>query len=199
VGGATLAVWKIFNFRRERDRLWKERVLGLHSQMGDLPTKEDRRRRYEKHKESRALAELKKYLPKKNSNVARKRLEKMRKKFKPQFSSASLVACFTKLANVKGIEMDDAMLSRIENLGALFVAVKDCVTVSAFLSTIFLYIKTHCNKSIANVVAQYLADTLGVDFDAQAGEFGVKPKKEKPKWLTLLKDLQYNWSLVAGA
>jgi len=165
-------------------------------QLAFFSTKEDRREQYFKNCLSRNRYNDSTRTSCKGK-TARKRKKKMPKeKFSPQIGSSAIATAFANLANVKGIPVDDATLNRIENLGALFLAAKDCTTVSGFLSTVFLYLKTHYNKSVTNLVAGYLAELLDAEFDQQLGEFGVHAEKEKPQWLLLLKDLQENWTLV---
>jgi hypothetical protein len=113
----------------------------------------------------------------------------------PQFGSETLTHAFERLANCAGVNVTDAILSKIENLGALLVALKDCPTVSCFLATVFLYFKTHYNKSVANTVANYMSELLETEYSPQSGTFG-PVEDEKPAWLLLLKDLQANWTLV---
>lgn len=168
------------------------------SQSSELPSKEDRRQQYFKNLKARTIEQTKQ-----TSRRGRKKQQQKNKKhkppteiFTPQMGSVAVATAFANLANVQGISMDDATLNRVENLSALFLAAKDCTTVSGFLSTIFLYVKTHYNKSVTNIVAAYLSELLEAEFDAQTGEFGVAPEKQKPKWLLLLKDLQQNWTLV---
>lgn len=114
----------------------------------------------------------------------------------PQLGSLNLSDAFERLANIRGIPIDDSLLSKIENLGSFFMALKDCETTSQFLAISFLYFKTHYSKSVANTAAEYLSEALNATFDAQVGEFGVKSNAEKPKWLRLLKECQENWALV---
>lgn len=167
----------------------------IQNQIDEIPSKEDLRSQYHKNKKhkkerfscSRGGRDSGK---KKNKQVPREKF------FLPQIGSVSIVTAFANLAKIKGIPIDDKFSSRIENLGALFVAAKDCTTVSSFSATIFLYLKTEYDKSVANLVAGYLAELLGTVFNSQTGEFGVKSEKDKPSWLLLLKDLQKNWSLA---
>lgn len=168
------------------------------SQMGDIPEKENRRNLFLKNRDSRVREKTKRIPTKqKGKKKTYKNKQKNRgEKFTPQLGSAAIATAFAKLATIKGIPINDATLNRVENLGALFVAVKDCTTVPGFLSTVFLYLKTHYNKSVSNLVANYLSELLDAEFDQQTGEFGVQADKAKPQWLLLLKDLQENWSLV---
>jgi hypothetical protein len=198
IGGAITALRRIFRIHRANKLLRRFQALAhsyrLDAQVGEFPTKEDRRKQYHKNRSARIIERRKKFSRGGRDN--RKKKQKPKEKFTPQIGSAAIATAFSNLANIKGIPIDDKLLSRVENLGALFVAAKDCTTVSGFLATIFLYLKTEYNKSVANFAADYLSELLDAEFDSQTGEFGVKSDKEKPKWLLLLKDLQENWSLV---
>jgi len=199
MGGTVTALRRLFRVHRAHKLLRKfllhAQSCPFDAQVGEIPTKEDRRALYLRNKNARVI-EHAKSLSRGGRGRRRKKRRMPKERFTPQIGSAAIATVFAKLAKIKGIPIDDRLLSRVENLGALFIALKDCVTVSAFLATIFLYLKTEYDKSVANLVANYLAELLEAEFDSQVGEFGVKSDKEKPKWLLLLKDLQENWSLV---
>lgn len=198
--GTAIALWRTARVMRVKKLLCKFQSFAqsyeFDTQLGEIPTKEDRRAMYYKHKNSRVMdrGKSKPRVPK-DKNKGRNR-QMPKEKFAPQIGSVAIATAFANLAKIDSIPIDDSLLSRVENLGALFIAAKDCTTVPGFLATIFLYLKTEYNKSIANMAADYLSQILDAEFDSQTGEFGVKPEKEKPKWLLLLKDLQENWSLV---
>jgi len=182
-----------------------EQLDAMNPQIGEFLEKDDLRSQYFKHRESCI-----RYKTKERSRGGKDRKRKRRKhknvdgEFSPQIGTVALATAFANIANIKGIPIDDAILNRVENLGALFMAAKDCTTVSGFLSTLFLYLKTHYNKSVANTAAKYLSEFLDAEFDEQVGEFSAESDKKdkngkekaKPNWLLLLKDLQENWSLV---
>lgn len=166
------------------------------SQIGELPEKDACRLKWLKNKDARVIERVKKNSCGGQEKKDRKRKKSGKKeKFTPQIGSVAIATAFANLANIKGISIGDDTLNKVENLGALFLACKDCTTVTGFLSTCFLYLKTHYTKSVANLAAQYLSEVLDADFDPQVGEFGIKTEN-KPKWLLLLKDLQENWTLV---
>lgn len=201
IGGAVTAVRRIFRIQRANKLLWKFQVLSrsyrFDAQIGEIPLKEDRRSQYYKNRNAR-LIERAKIVSRGGRDLRKKnKTHKVPKeKFTPQIGSVAIATAFANLANVKGIPIDDKMLSRVENLGALFIAAQRCTDVTGFLATVFLYLKTEYSKSVANTVAKYLSDLLDAEFDSQTGEFGVKSEKKKPQWLLLMKDLQENWSLV---
>jgi hypothetical protein len=193
-----MALRRKFRVQRANKLLWNfqlhARTFRFDAQVGEIPTKEDRRAQYWKNKDARVRQKTKQ-VSRRGKDKKRKK-QKPKEKFTPQIGSAAIATAFSNLANVKGIPIDDKLLSRVENLGALFIAARDCTTVSGFLATVFLYLKTEYNKSIANLAANYLSEYLDAEFDSQTGEFGIQAEKEKPQWLLLLKDLQENWSLV---
>lgn len=200
IGEAVTALRKFFYVQRMRRLVRKYQDLTHSScfdaQLGEIPSKEDRRAQFFKNRQAR-FQEHVKNKNRKNRNKRRYREQKKSKEFfTPQIGSDAIADTLKKLANVKGIPIDDKTLSRVENLGAFFIAATKCVDVSAFLATLFLYLKTEYPKSVANAAADYISELLDAEFDAQTGEFGVKKEEEKPQWLLLLKDLQENWSLV---
>jgi hypothetical protein len=110
------------------------------------------------------------------------------------FCPSRISRAFQDLASVRGLPMDAELMNKVENLGALFLALKDSTTVSQFLAIVFLYLKTHYSVSVANKCAGYIAEAVDTTFDPQTGEFG--DTIERPKWLELLKNCQENWTLV---
>jgi hypothetical protein len=201
IGGAVLLLTRFFRIQRANKLLRKFHSFlnsrRYSAQAGEIPTKEDRRAQYFKNKNARVIERTKRVSHGGWDKKRKKGKKQMPKeKFTPQIGSVAIATAFSNLANVRGIPIDDKLLSRVENLGALYIAAKDCSTVSGFLATIFLYLKTEYSKSVANTVANYLSELLDASFDAQTGEFGVRSEKEKPQWLLLLKDLQLNWSLI---
>ena len=189
--GAIGQLFRMYCVQRANRYLWHYRVL---TAQGDVLCKDDNRAKYRKNKDSKV---------REHSKVTRSRAAQNKRKkpplrgpYDPQMGTVSVAATFAKIANINGIPLDDATLNRVENLGALFMAVKDCTTVSGFLSTLFLYMKTHYSLSVANIAADYLSEILDAKYDAQSGTIGVSPQDEKPPWLMLLRELQDNWTLV---
>lgn len=171
------------------------------AQMGEILRKEDLRSKYRKKVRSYEIERTKQsaQLYKKYSSVSYDKQVRKNKRggiYTPQLGGTGITKLVADFASNNGIPIDDDTLNRIENLGALFLAAKDCTTTTGFLATIFLYLKTHYSKSLSIEVAKYLSGLLEAEFDEQSGSFGVQSEKEKPKWLLLLKDLQTNWTLV---
>jgi hypothetical protein len=200
VGGAVTGIWRIFRTYRANQFLRKFPALmelyRFNAQLGEIPTKGDRRAQYNKNRNARVVERTKKVSRRIRDMRRYNMLSKPKEVFAPQIGSTAIATAFAKLATINGISIDDATLNRVENLGALFIAAKDCTTVSGFLGTIFLYLKTHYSKSVSNLVANHLSELLDAEFNPQTGEFGVDSDKEKPKWLMLLKELQENWTLA---
>lgn len=200
IGGAVTAVRRIFRIHRTNCALRRFQALSgafrYDAQTGELPTKEDRRAKYIKNRNARVIERVKKR-PRNNRGKGKNdKPQEPKEKFTPQVGSAAIATALANLANVQSIPIDDTVLNRVENLGAFYLAATKCVDVSAFLSTLFLYLKTEYTKSVANTAADFISELLDTEFDPQTGEFGVKREDEKPEWLLLLKDLQVNWSLV---
>lgn len=168
----------------------------LTPQGGEEMTKEDRRFQYERKKQSKEKEIARKSPPSMPKCRARKKCNGKKKILYPQLGVDNLRDAISSLANVNGVALDDLLLSKIENLCALFVAVKDCESLPQLLAILFLYFKTHYSKSVANMAASYLAVMLEGDFDPQLGEFSVDDKR--PKWLRILKECQTNWALVVN-
>jgi hypothetical protein len=171
-------------------------LISLNPQVGEILTKEDRRNQYLKNRHAQALERAKRVSKGSVRKKKRNKTPMKKEKFTPQLGPVDLSTALCNLANIRGISVDGKLLGRVENLGAFFLAVKDCSTVSGFLAVLFLYLKTEYNKSVTDSVARYVTELLGAEYNPQTGEFGVEKSKEKPKWLSLLKDLQKNWSLV---
>lgn len=164
-------------------------------QIGEF-SKQDRRNQFRKNKNAKVIERTKRVARLDRDRNKGNKTQIPKEKFTPQIGSVAIATAFANLANIKGVFIDDTLLNRVENLGALFISVKDSTTVAGFLATIFLYLKTEYTKSVANLVAGYLSELLDAEFDSQTGEFGVKTGGEKPGWLLLLKGLQENWSLA---
>ncbi len=190
------AIWKMYRLTVLKRRLFKFqlRMAGLCSaQMGEIQTKQDRRDLYIKHTRSKKRKCVgKSWSPDKNKSKSHRKVDAQLgiKSFE------TIAESFENLANTRGFTVSDELLSKVENVGALFFALKDCETVSQLLAILFLYLKTHYSKSVANLAAEYASEILEAKFDAQVGEFGVKIDSERPKWLRLLKECQENWTLV---
>jgi hypothetical protein len=83
---------------------------------------------------------------------------------------SAITTAFANLAMIRGIPVNDALLNRVENLASLFLALKDCVTVTGFISTLFLYFKTHYNDSVCSLIATYLSSVfVDDDYMSQVG------------------------------
>lgn len=197
---ATGAVYTMYRKHclKKRLFLFQVRLNSLLSpQLGELdpPTDKDvNRNRWMRHKRTN---------PQRNNNtkgrkhwkkVWRARNRKQKPPYTPQMGYKGITEAFSQLANIDGIPLDDKLLSRVENLGAVFVAMKDCNTSAQFFAILFLYLKTEYSKSVANSAATYIGEVLETTFDPQVGEFGVI--EDKPVWLKLLKECQENWTLV---
>lgn len=107
---------------------------------------------------------------------------------------------FSKLAGIKGFPVSDSLLSKIEDLGALFLAMRECASPVQGFAIMFLYIKTHYGKSLAFQLGHYIAELFNGSFNPQTGEFvpqtGEFGEVERPEWLSILKECQENWTLA---
>lgn len=193
-------LWRYYKLNKLLRTLRGDNSTVYGQQMGEIPTKMDRIIQWNRRKAPRTeKVQRGSSRPSKGEKKKKSRRKLNVKKFKvyqPQMGSQTLSDAFARLANIRNIPIDDKILSRIEDLGALFLALKDCVTLTSFLSILFLYLKTHYSKSVANTVSEFISTQFEVEYDAQTGEFGVQVEKDKPSWLRLLKEVQQNWTLV---
>lgn len=162
---------------------------------GGPPSKESLRRDFVQKKKNAFNSARKPFTNHKKNKKGRKK-NKGQEIFSNQLGPANLAALFAGMANIRGIKLTPDLMNKVENLIALFLAAKDCKTVSGLLATFFLYVKTHYSVSIANIVAEYLSDVLDSDFSPQSGEFNVKD--ERPIWLEMLTEIQSNWQKIVN-
>jgi hypothetical protein len=189
---------RLFEWRRMRSYSRLARILDPQSgeiAKADLRALYQRRqisdRREKVKSENRAHKVLKR-------NHFKKQCAWRGKVFEPQLGCQEFTDLMDRLSSIEGFSsLDDAMLNRIENLVALYFALRDCKKVSQFLSILFLYFKTHYSVSVSNLAAEYISAILEVPFDCQVGSFS-PPKEEQPIWLKTLTSCRTNWSLIVG-
>jgi hypothetical protein len=115
--------------------------------------------------------------------------------FKPQFGLDNISFVTSALDNISefaNVDIPEHVLKEVEGLTALFFALKDCVSVTQFTSIVFLYVRSHCEKSISLMVINYLKEV----FDD--GSFIQQSPNGNPAWLDALRNVQQNWALVKG-
>jgi len=98
---------------------------------------------------------------------------------------------FDDLATFAGVELPDCVGRHIEGVAALLLALQDCTTYQSFISTMFLYVRDFTDKSITSVIIGYVQEIITEQEMTKQGT-------NDPTWLTMLRDLQTNWSLVKG-
>jgi hypothetical protein len=160
-------------------------------QVGEM-SKDDRRTLYWKHRKSKSCARRKK--PKEQGFKRKKHPET----FNSQLgwgAAASVIETLNKLAEYGGIEIDDDVIDKIENLVLVWGGLREAQSTSQFLSILGLYLKTHYRKSVVVAASNYIAEVFETTYDSQLGRFNIS-EEEKPKWLRLLLDCQQNWSLL---
>lgn len=162
-------MWRIERMRRR----WR-----LDPQIGE-ETKVDRRRKYLRHIAGK----------RRKQRRWRKHQRKDRRLYDPH-GGGDIRDPLEALASVQGIPMKDEILTKIEDLIAFFLAARECTSTTSFVSTTFLYLKTHYHSSVVSTAMNYVN---AVFMDAQDGVVG---DDGKPKWLTVLKELQSNWTLA---
>jgi hypothetical protein len=94
------------------------------------------------------------------------------------------------LSEFGGISLPDNIIKEAEGLGALFLALKDCQSLSQFTAITFLYVRSHYSDSISSMVCSYIQDVFNAPeiFEEQSGP-------ETPVWLNILREAQESWSL----
>ena len=125
---------------------------------------------------------------------AAKSSKRQRDNYKPHFGieKLSIVSDTIKeLSSFSNVDISDDIIRKIEGIFALLINLKDCDSYSHFTSAIFLYIRDFYDVSITRNVMNYIKEVLeSTDFTKQS------ESNEPPIWLSLLKNLQTNWSLV---
>lgn len=177
--------------------------------------KEIRREQYLKNVQSRRKEKAKRKSPPK---IPKEKKCKNRT-YTPQLGvlTSKLVSTFQHLAATTNLPINDDVLNKIENLGALYAILRDAASTSQLCGALFLYFKTHYKRSVAMNAAEYLAEICDMEFstqgggkfvpqassvlnqsqDTQTGNFKSYLKDaDKPNWLKLLKECQDNWTLV---
>jgi hypothetical protein len=124
----------------------------------------------------------------KNKRYSPKKPVKNRK-LKPQsgIDFTNRLASF--LPTLPGIDTN-RIVSEIENISALFIALSETASLKQFAAILFLYLKTHCSGSILTQVIDYIKSECDVDV------LESQDSLPSPKWINLLKDCKDNWSIV---
>jgi len=126
--------------------------------------------------EKRALATMSKKEKRKYANLQRK--------FKPQ--TGFLSPLYKRMHSHVAAKVSDQMLSKIEDLVALWLALADCVSKRQFISISVMHAKTYCSKSLVGHIT-VIADDLFKDYT---------PQGSTPEWLSLMTTGLSNWKLV---
>jgi hypothetical protein len=100
--------------------------------------------------------------------------------------------CLTNLSEFSHVNIPDHLLKEVEGLTALFLSLKDCVSVTQFTSIVFLYVRSHCESSVSSKIISYLSEVFASD------EFVQQSSSGQPEWLSVMRNVQQNWSLVKG-
>lgn len=137
------------------------------------------------------------YLRKKDS---KKRDQWKEKKTSKKYSNQSGIEAlrmissqFEELASFANIEIDDSVVRKVEGIIALFVNLRKCTDYEHFTSAIFLYIRDFYDTSITSTVMTYLQQLFTEPY------FKVQDSStQDPNWLTIVRNLQTNWTLVKG-
>jgi hypothetical protein len=112
--------------------------------------------------------------------------------FEPHMGFAEMsigMDILNKLSGIHNINLTDRVLSQIETIIALFVALQYCETAASFSSTLFLYLRTHVNKSVVVQIHEYLFDVLS-PMAPHSSQYIARPA-----WLEFARNVKDNWAL----
>lgn len=137
-------------------------------------------------------------LQKKNKNTCKdsNRVLKHSLRFTPHIGFESLASCtalLSELANMTNMELDDAILRKIEGIVALMLNLQECKSAQHFFSAVFLYVRDLYDSSVTKQVMNYIQTILDeLPYSSQG------PELFDPSWLELLRSVQTNWAMVKG-
>lgn len=87
-------------------------------------------------------------------------------------------------------QLSTEVLSKIEGLVALFLALSEVQTEKGFLSVLLLYVKTHCDESVIKFATDQVSK-LFMGYTAQSSS--------RPRWLEEMKNLLVDWKLLINS
>jgi hypothetical protein len=213
---AVVAVYIMYRKHRFKQRMFKFYLRFPQYFQSQIGEKEARREKYMRNLQSKRR-ERKRRRPQHNEYESED--PPNTQVYTPQIGLATggIAEVFSRLADTDNLPIDEDLIDKIENLGALYTILREAVSTTQMCGALFLYFKTHYRKSVAVLAANYLAEVCELDFSTQSGEFCLPRTEnilntcydtqtgelrsylhevERPKWLKLLKDCQENWTLV---
>jgi hypothetical protein len=92
---------------------------------------------------------------------------------------------FEQILASKGTDLTDSALSWIEDLVALYTALRECTTISQFTAICVMFIKQHVSGSLVRITLDYFHEIMG----------GLEPQdsSDDPSWILFFKQLKTNW------
>jgi hypothetical protein len=111
-----------------------------------------------------------------------------------ELRSVDYVSSFLKDLGVFGnVPISDTLIREVEGLVALFITIQGCSDYVSVCSACFLYFQRFYTQSITRQLMEYIQQL----FDTQSGE-EVEGVETNPDWLSLMRNVQYDWTLVRG-
>jgi hypothetical protein len=87
------------------------------------------------------------------------------------------------------IVLPDNIVREIEGLLALFLSVREAVSVKQILAIVYLYTREHFNGSMSGMVYAYIESLM---IESQGGDENF----ESPRWLEAFRSVTDNWNIV---
>jgi hypothetical protein len=113
-------------------------------------------------------------------------------KFKPHFGLEvipNILDEFRSLTKFASVHVPDSVFRRVEGLVALILNLQMCVTYQHFSTSVFLYLRDFYETSVTKQIMSYVDEVIrNESFDKQSNA--------TPQWISALKDLQNNWTMV---
>lgn len=113
-------------------------------------------------------------------------------KFSTQFGVEKLPVILDhieNLAQMASIVLPDNIVREIEGLLALFLSVREAVSVKQILAIVYLYTREHFNGSMSGMVYAYIESLM---IESQGGDENF----ESPRWLEAFRSVTDNWNIV---
>lgn len=95
------------------------------------------------------------------------------------------------LPAIAGIDTN-RIVSEIENITALYMALRESQSATQAASILFLYFKGYCSGSVLTQIVDFIRTECNFDLlSPQSGD-----DVEEPSWLGMLRDVKTNWSVI---
>jgi hypothetical protein len=146
--------------------------------------------KYNRRKENRKLEVGKKRVVKTEPVKEKLKTTHKDKGYGPQSGVGTGIQKMSEMMAKCGQVLAPELANMVENIVALFFVLQACNTTRDYMAALTLYVKTHVNKSLVGLVCGALENMYGQVYDVQSGDI------DRPAWLSLLKEVQTNWSMI---